>query len=238
MLVIRFFGGWVMSDNIDYVVVRTDRRTICIRILPDLSVQVRAPLSSPDVDIVSFVASHQEWIKRSRLKVTERAASRREMRFRSGETLPFLGSPYRLDVRLALSRQRVQIRGDAIVAEASNPEDEAAVRALLERWYVARARERFPSIIDGCLVIAARYGITRPEIRIRTMRSRWGTCNPRKRSVTLNAELVKYPKEAIELVIMHELSHFQHRGHDKDFYEFLEILLPDWKARKTYLKHD
>ena len=126
----------------------------------------------------------------------------------------------------------------AIVAEASDPSDEAAVRALLERWYIARARERFPPIIDDCMRVAETYGIERPEIRIRTMRSRWGTCNPRKRAVTLNAELVKYPREAIELVVMHELSHFLYRGHNADFYDFLQKLLPDWKNRKLLLKHD
>ena len=43
------------------------------------------------------------------------------------------------------------------------------------------------------------------------------------------------PRNCIEYVIMHEFCHFIHPNHSKLFYEFLTMLMPDWKIRKEIL---
>jgi predicted metal-dependent hydrolase len=223
-------------EDFSYEIIRSDRRSFRIRVLPDLSVQVRAPFRTSERDIGEFVAVHRDWIERSRKRVADYAASESRLRYRSGETIPYLGEPCRLEVRKASSRQRVSIRDGIITAESRDPDNENAVRLLLNRWYAARAKERFPLILESCLSVATGFGIPRPALRVRMMRSRWGTCRPRALSITINGELVKYPPEAAELVIMHELAHFVHRGHDKNFRDLLSLLLPDWKDRKARLK--
>ena len=37
------------------------------------------------------------------------------------------------------------------------------------------------------------------------------------------------------MVTLHELCHFVHPDHSKDFYALLQTLMPDWKARKKLL---
>ena len=68
------------------------------------------------------------------------------------------------------------------------------------------------------------------------MKSRWGSCNPGKRVITLNKRLLSYPPEALEYVVLHEYVHFLHPNHQKGFYELLGRLMPDYAQRRALLK--
>jgi len=39
-------------------------------------------------------------------------------------------------------------------------------------------------------------------------------------------------------VVLHELAHFLHQKHDRNFYDFLSLLMPDWKKRRKLLKQE
>lgn len=68
-----------------------------------------------------------------------------------------------------------------------------------------------------------------PKLKIRTMKTRWGVCNKRDNSVTLNAKLIKYSLHEIDYVIIHELSHFVHFDHSREFWETVQRHMPDYK---------
>ena len=68
------------------------------------------------------------------------------------------------------------------------------------------------------------------------MKTRWGVCNKRDDSVTLNAELFREPIECLDYVITHELSHFVHFDHSKEFWKLVEKYNPDYKKVRKYLK--
>lgn len=75
------------------------------------------------------------------------------------------------------------------------------------------------------------YQLKFPEIKIRDMKSRWGSCTPAKNSITLNKKLIHYPFEFIEYVILHEFVHFVQPNHSKAFYNIIENYMPDYKKR-------
>lgn len=75
------------------------------------------------------------------------------------------------------------------------------------------------------------YQLDFPEVKIRTMKSRWGSCTPVKKSITLNRKLIHYPFEFIEYVILHEFVHFIQPNHSKSFYNIIENHMPDYKVR-------
>lgn len=68
-----------------------------------------------------------------------------------------------------------------------------------------------------------------PKLKIRTMKTRWGVCNRKDNSVTLNSELIKYDMSKIDYVIIHELSHFIHFNHSKDFWILVSKYCPNYK---------
>lgn len=80
-------------------------------------------------------------------------------------------------------------------------------------------------------------GVAKPILRVREMKTRWGTCLVNKGIITLNKRLLAYPKECIEYVALHEYCHFIHPNHSKKFYELVASFMPDWKERKALLKN-
>lgn len=75
-----------------------------------------------------------------------------------------------------------------------------------------------------------------PKLKIRMMKTRWGVCNRRDNSVTLNSELIKYDLTKLDYVIVHELSHFIHFNHSKSFWNLVEKYSPNYKKIRKDLK--
>lgn len=76
----------------------------------------------------------------------------------------------------------------------------------------------------------------KPVLRVRLMKSRWGSCCPETHTITLNKRLLNYPLEAAEYVVLHEYIHFIHPDHQKGFYALLSRLMPDYTRRRALLK--
>ena len=93
----------------------------------------------------------------------------------------------------------------------------------------------FPQFSFYCRSIGAEIP-QKPSLRIRLMKSRWGSCIPSKNAVTLNIRLIMYPRECIEYVIAHELCHLLEANHSAAFYSHLTAFMPDWLARKSMIE--
>ncbi len=78
--------------------------------------------------------------------------------------------------------------------------------------------------------------IPRPNLKIRNMTSRWGVCNIRNHNITLNSNLSKYDIDCLDYVIVHELSHFIHHNHSKNFWLLVEKYYPNYKISRKKLK--
>ena len=74
-----------------------------------------------------------------------------------------------------------------------------------------------------------------PKLKIRKMKTRWGVCS-KNNSITLNSELIKYGYEQIDYVIIHELSHFIHFDHSKDFWNLVNKYCKNYKEIRKSLK--
>ncbi len=68
-----------------------------------------------------------------------------------------------------------------------------------------------------------------PKLKIRKMTSRWGVCNRKDKSITLNIELIRMDVKYIDYVIVHELCHFAHFDHSKDFWNLVSKYCEDYK---------
>ena len=75
-----------------------------------------------------------------------------------------------------------------------------------------------------------------PELRVRTMKSRWGVCHISRQRITLNKMLAVQPAGAIRYVILHEYVHFLHPNHQKGFHDIMKALMPDYKEQRKKLK--
>lgn len=214
--------------------IRSRRRSVSLQILPDLGLLLRAPQAVTEDFLVDFLTRKKDWIEKHRARLAALRAVDPGPVWSAGGEIPFLGEKMVLDVREG-NRAAARIEGGRILAVVPDTVDTATVRSAVERLYAREAAKRFPLFLDTCLERAAPHRLPRPELRLRAMRSRWGSCDPAKKIVTLNTRLLRFRPEIIEYVIMHELSHLRHRGHDARFYSLLAKLCPQWKDWRRFL---
>lgn len=78
-------------------------------------------------------------------------------------------------------------------------------------------------------------GLKPSGVKITSARKRFGSCNSTN-SICFSWRLMQYPVEAIDYVIVHELSHIVYKNHSCDFYSLIERYIPDYKMREKMLK--
>ena len=64
------------------------------------------------------------------------------------------------------------------------------------------------------------------EVRIRKMKTRWGTCNWDARRIWLNLKLAKKPASCLEYNVVHEMAHLIERSHNQRFRDLMDSLMP------------
>lgn len=75
------------------------------------------------------------------------------------------------------------------------------------------------------------------KLRVRKMKTRWGVCNKKSMTITLNLELITKPVNLIDYVIIHELCHFKHMDHSPKFWSYVEKFYPYYKKARKELKY-
>ncbi len=88
---------------------------------------------------------------------------------------------------------------------------------------------------ERCLDIAEHMGLKTGEIKIRKMKSCWGTCH-RNRNITLNEALIQVPDWVSDYVMIHECAHLKHFNHSKQFWALVAKFTNQTKPAKQWLK--
>lgn len=78
--------------------------------------------------------------------------------------------------------------------------------------------------------------ISKPTLKFRKMKTRWGVCNRRNHTITLNTNLLEYDTKYLDYVIIHELSHLVHFDHSKAFWEVVSKYCPDYRTLRREMK--
>lgn len=111
------------------------------------------------------------------------------------------------------------------------------IKVKFNEWYKKFVLENFNEQVESIYQKFSKYGMDKPSVFYKNMKTRWGSCNIDKKIITLNLHLAKVDKFLTEYVICHELTHFIYRNHSNDFYSFLTSIIPDWKQREMMLNN-
>ena len=90
-------------------------------------------------------------------------------------------------------------------------------------------------LIDRLRYLADRDGFAYNKISIRNQKTRWGSCSS-DNNISLNIKLICLPKDLIDYVILHELTHTKIKNHSLSFWSFLNQYIPDAKKKDRALK--
>ncbi len=219
------------SRTIAYGIRFTTRKTLGITVTPEMAVEVTAPFGSAAERIRELVKRKARWIQKQQrffLTFHPRPSPRQ---YRSGETHFYLGRQMLLRVHEGRN-PGVRYQGRALEV---NVREKAQAKALLERWYRERAREKFTEILEKVSDRFVKFNVTPTSLHLKRMAGRWGSCS-QTGGITLHPDLVMAPRGCIEYVLIHELCHRVHRNHDQKFWDFQLRMMPDWKKWKLKLE--
>lgn len=223
------------GETLGFRFIRSARRTIGLYVHRDGSVLVRAPLRSPFGEVCLFIRERWDWLQNHRARFL-REPPPRTLLFRDGEPVLHLGEELILRVQPAARMRALRRDGELHLAVPSQaPEDNSAIVAAVEAWQRREALKLFPGRLAACHGVMESLALPLPQLRVRKMRSRWGSCS-RSAVVTLNLELIRMPLDCIDYVITHELCHLVEFNHSSRFYELQARFMPDWKERKGRLE--
>lgn len=195
-------------------------------------VRVAAPLRLDDEAVRLAVISRLGWIRRKQKGFAgQDRQSQRDIVI--GESHYFRGRRYLLDVKECDGAPDVRLVGNAsLELRVPAGHDHAQRDAALQRWYRRQLRALLPPLLAKW---EPRIGKPVSEVRIKKMKTRWGSCNAQARRVWLNLELIKKSVACLEYVLVHELVHLHERHHNDLFLEWMDRLLPQWRVHRDEL---
>ncbi|OPX31065.1 MAG: metal-dependent hydrolase [Gemmatimonadaceae bacterium 4484_173] len=222
------------SKRIEYLLLSSARKTLEIAVHPDSSVVVKAPSSSELAAVELKLRKRARWILKQLRYFQQFVPRTPERRYISGETHLYLGRRYQLKV-VKGELNKVKLARGAFIVSYRNDCDQKKTMALMENWYSQKALQHFNNSFIRCWVSFERYGVERPDLKIRRMKNRWGSLSNGS-SIILNPELIKAPSECIDYVVTHELCHLLFNDHSRDFYNLLGSVMPNWERIKRKLE--
>ncbi|MDO5089203.1 MAG: SprT family zinc-dependent metalloprotease [Leptotrichiaceae bacterium] len=215
-----------------YDVYRKKVKNINLRINRNMEVYISVPMNLHTSYIENFIRSKESWIKKVLNKIENIKSEQAEYEYKTGEIHNFLGEKYILKVKIS-NNNKVSVKketGEIFLITKSEISEEK--KKIMEKWYFECARKLFPDITEKWLGILDE---TIEHLSIKPMKTRWGSCNYRKRYINLNTELIKRTLFEIEYVILHELAHLKYPNHGKGFYNYVEKYMPNYRKAEKML---
>lgn len=205
-------------------------KNIILRIKDDGEIVVSAPYGISERYIQEFVNSKKNWIAK-KLEVLAEKKKKETFELITGEIIRIFGREYTIEV-FDLRPDDCKIEGDKLKIYSMNNSYEAK-KKILEKFLFFKLTDLLTELNER---IGKEIGYLPEKIKVRNMKSRWGSCNSSKRHINYNLQLYSKAVEAIEYVVLHELSHIPHPHHQKPFWDFVRKFMPDYRLRQEMLK--
>lgn len=204
------------GKNYTVNIVKKNNKNSYIRIKDDMTILVTTNYRTTKRDVIKMLDDNILTIK----KMLNRQYRQNE----KNKTFFYLGNSY--DIIEVSTIEDIDIRDNCIYIPSLKK---------FEKWYKVQQQNIFEERLEYNYNLFDEINVC-PQLKIRTMKTRWGVYNRVKHSITLNSHLLEYTYEEIDYVIIHELSHVIHFNHSKDFWNLVEKYCPDYKKIRKRLK--
>lgn len=205
-----------LDNDYEVEIIRKGNKNTYVRITDDLKIQVTTNHFVTKNDIKKILDNNHSFLKK--------ALSKKESEIEKNESFYFLGIEY--GVVIVSSFKEIEIDHNKIYA----PD-----KKTLDKWLTKQMKEIFLDRLKYNYNLFEE-DIPFPGLKIRSMKTRWGVCNRRNKTVTLNSALIKESMDKIDYVIIHELSHLVHFDHSKAFWGVVSKYCPNYKSIRKEMR--
>lgn len=210
----------IAGQEVKLHVERKKVRHVYLRLGLDYTLRVTMPQSSR-VPLEDIVEDKRPWLER---KIQEISRMRRVV---TQDAVLLLGRP--VPIRTFAAREpRVRLCRSNIDVYGSNDTERDRALAGFLTAQTARLVEKMVSQLSHAI------GVEHGGISVKEMK-RWGYCT-RKGELYFNPKLACLPREVVECVVLHELTHLKHFNHSKEFRDELSKHVPNRRELENRLK--
>ena len=221
------------AQDIEFTLIRSDRKTADIVIERTGEIIVRAPAGLDDEQVRTAVADRALWVHRSLAEWEDLNSSRRHRPLVQGQGFLYLGRSYRLkfvgetDVPLQLKNGRWEISEAFFVREG-----QPAARKAFRDFYTAKGLQIFAERVRS---LAPLVGVEPGEVAVKELGYHWASCGTGG-ALNFHWKTMMAPQTVIDYIVVHELCHLHHRDHSDAFWNEVDKVLPQYRERKQWLR--
>jgi predicted metal-dependent hydrolase len=204
-------------DGINYNVIieRKNNKNTYIRIKDDLSIYVTTNYFTSERDIIKLLNDNYNYLSKM--------IQRKKKHIEKDNAFYLFGKKYDIIID---SVDKIYLSGNKIYVSDMNK---------FNKWLKKETLKLYKEHLDK-IYNEFEEKIPYPKLKIRDMKTRWGVNNRRDNSVTLNSKLITFDLSKLDYVIVHELAHFVHFNHSKEFWSVVSKYYPNYKAVRKEMK--
>jgi predicted metal-dependent hydrolase len=206
-------------------IIRSNRKTLSISINESAELIVRAPNRISNQKIQDFINEKENWITRNQSLAKAHAKDT----VKDKNMLLYLGTLFPL--KTDNEAKKISFNGKEFLADLQNEEK---TNKSLKTWYKNKFKE---VAVPRLFYFAEKHNLQVNQVRIKEQRTLWGSCSSRN-NINLNFLLIMAPLKVIDYVIIHELVHTIHKNHSANFWNAVEVIMPNYKEAKHWLKEN
>ena len=206
----------INNQKYEVIITKKNNKNTYIRVKEDMKIYITTNYLVNKSYIKTILDNNVDYL--------EKMLNKRKLEQEKEESFYYLGNIY--DIIFVSSLKKVEIVDNKIYVKDIK---------TLEKWYKNEMINLFQERLE---INYQRFNenIPYPNLRIRNMKTRWGVCNRKTKTITLNSNLIKYDITKLDYVIIHELSHFVHFDHSKNFWNLVSRYCPNYKQIRKELR--
>jgi hypothetical protein len=213
-------------------VVLKDIKHVHLSVYPPTGrVRISAPKHMRMETIRVFAISKLGWIQQQQTKLRgqERETPREYL---DRESHYVWGRRYLLKIVEENAVPKVELRHSKMILRVGPGTNDETKQATVARWYRKQIKAAVPDLIAkwGPMI-----GVKVERVFVQKMKTKWGSCSPGARSIRLNTDLAKKPRECLEYIVVHEMVHVLERTHNARFVALMDRLMPQWRVCREQL---
>jgi len=198
---------------------------------PTGRVRIAAPERMSLDTIRVFAISKLGWIKQQQTKLqAQEREPRREYLDRESHYL--WGRRYLLKVLEIDDIPSIEAKHSRLLLRVRSGSGERKRQAVVDAWYRQQLKDAVSPLVAKWQRL---MGVKVERFFVQRMKTKWGSCNHKARTIRLNTELAKKPPKCLEYIVVHELAHLLEPIHNARFTEYLDEFMPGWRVNRAAL---
>jgi predicted metal-dependent hydrolase len=216
---------------------RPFQKRLRLSVHTDGVLRASANRSASKRQIIAFLESQKSWIEKSITEMDSLKSRYPEKKFETGESYPYLGSLYQLNI----------INGKSLNIEFENQKinfyvPEQNLTLEMKKKYLQILKISYKKVASQLMLkrldlFSQKMKLKPKSVQFRGQKSIWGSCTSENK-INLNYKLIIAPIEIIDYVIIHELAHIRFKNHSKNFWQLVENYTEHRQYSKKWLSEN